>query len=274
MKLVYLNKETNEIQRVTTLKTNRNKRHRYREFVVEGRAAIDEVFKKGWKVKSIFFEKEAPLSQWAKQHLEQKNYEVAYAVTGELMEKVSEKSDPSELVLIVEQMERELVRLEPKAGDVIILLDEPKSPGNLGMMIRSAVAFGASAVLISGHGADEYDPQCIRASIGTFFSIPIYRVSGVGAFKEKVDQLRKVQRVTVIASGNKGTESLEGTKFDNTTLFLVLGNETSGVSMGYQELADRFLHIQLNGEFTSLNIAAAGSIFLYEIFRQKGHQVG
>ena len=57
MNLISLNKETNALQRVFTLQTNRNKRHRYREFVIEGRLAIEEAWKKGWKIRSIFYSK-------------------------------------------------------------------------------------------------------------------------------------------------------------------------------------------------------------------------
>lgn len=264
-----LNKETNEVQRVIALKENRNKRHRYRQFVIEGRLALDEAWKKGWKIHSVFYSREKSLSRWAESHLQRGEYQTAYALTDALMEKISDKTESSEMLAIVEQPICNFESFEPKSGDVIVVLDEPKSPGNLGMMIRSCVAFGASAVLISGHGADEFDPQCIRASRGTFFSIPIYRVAGVKAFQQRLEEWKKKSDLWVIASGNQGSTPLEKAKLNADILFLVLGNETHGISAGYEQLADQFVQISLGGEFNSLNIAAAGSIFLYEIFRQR-----
>jgi 23S rRNA (uridine2479-2'-O)-methyltransferase len=269
MATIRLLKETNEIQRVVALQQNRNKRHRYREFVIEGRVAIEEAYKRGWKIRSLFYSKEQPLSPWAQQHLDQGVHQTAYALSDQLIGRISDKTDSSELIAIVEQSPRSFASYQPTSGDVIVVLDEPKSPGNTGMMIRSAAAFGVSALIISGHGTDEYDPQSIRASRGTFFSLPIYRVEGIRLFSKKIETLRQKSDVAVIASGNRGFVSLEKASFQADILFFVLGNETDGISVGYRQLADQFVQIPLEREFTSLNIAAAGSIFLYEIFRQR-----
>lgn len=269
MAVIALDKETNEIQRVLTLQNNRNKRHRYREFVIEGRLALDEAWKRGWSIRSIFYNKEKPLSRWAQDHLNFGKYRTAYAITNQLMKKISDKIDSSELVAIIEQPLRSFAAYQPQSQNVVVVLDEPKSPGNLGMMIRSCMAFGASALIISGHGADEFDPQCIRASRGTFFSAPIYRVEGIKAFSQRLEVWKKQHRVLVIASGHQGAITLEKAQLHADIVLLVLGNETDGVSAGYQQLADQFVRIPLEGDFTSLNVAAAGSIFLYEIFRQR-----
>ena len=269
MAIIFLNKETNELQRVLTLQTNRNKRHRYREFVIEGRLAIEEAWKRGWKVRSIFYSKERSLPGWAQHHLKRGEYDTAYALTNQLMEKISDKIESAEVVAIIEQPLRSFTSYQPRQQDVIVVLDEPKSPGNLGMMIRSSVAFGVSTVIISGHGADEFDPQCIRASRGTFFSASIYRIEGVNAFIRKLEMWKKNYHVQVVATGNQGSVPLEKAQLDASIIFLVLGNETNGVSAGYQQLADQFVQITLEGEFISLNIAAAGSILLYEIFRRR-----
>lgn len=269
MNIISLNKETNELQRVFTLQTNRNKRHRYQEFVVEGRLAIEEAWKRGWKIRSIFYSKERSLPIWAETYLAQGEYDTAYALTNQLMNKISDKTESAEMVAIIEQPLRSFASYQPKLHDVIVVLDEPKSPGNLGMMIRSSVAFGASTIIISGRGADEFEPQCIRASRGTFFSASIYRVSGIKDFTHQFEAWKKTYNTRLIATGNQGSVPLEKAQLDADVLFLVLGNETNGVSMGYQELADQFVHIPLEGEFSSLNIAAAGSIFLYEVFHRR-----
>ena len=202
--IITLTKETNEIQRIITLKNNRQKRHQYQEFVIEGHAAIDQAYETGWEIKSFFFNKEIRLSDWAQNHLNNKNYETAYAVSEQIMSKISDKTDSSELIAIAKMKVRHLTTHPMKSGDVIIVLDEPNSPGNLGMIIRSAVAFGASALVISGHSADEYDPKCIRASVGTFFSFPIYHVEGIKAFSKIIESLKTKRNVRVVASGDKG----------------------------------------------------------------------
>ncbi len=268
MKIIKLSKETNEIQRVITLRNSRNNRYRYQEFILEGRIAIDQAYKKGWKIKALFYNRENPLSDWAKDHLERKLYDVAYAITTALMAKIADKAEPSEIIAIAEMQIRSFCSYYPLSKEPIIVLDEPKSAGNVGMMIRSAVCFGAQAIVLSGHAADEYDPKCIRASVGTFFSIPIYRVEGVGKFLTKIEEIQSENDVKIIASGDKGAISLNEIQFNNHLFFLILGNETRGISTGYKHIAHHFVRIPLTKEFTSLNIAVAGSIFLYEIHRQ------
>ena len=270
MRIVTLCKESNEIQRVVALQRNRNKRHKYGEFVIEGRMAIEEAAAFGWSLRSLFYSKDTPLPKWALSFLAEEKADVAYAVSDRLMALISDKSDPAELVAVAAADPKDLSAYTPRLRDVAIVLDEPKSPGNVGMLIRSAKAFGASALILSGHSADEYDPQCVRASVGTFFSLPVYRVAGVEAFVKRIDALRsQYPGVAVVATGDGGALPLPAADWSGSPLFLVLGNETRGVSRGFLEQADAFVKIALPGRFTSLNIAAAGSVFLYEIFSKR-----
>lgn len=269
MKIIRLNKETNEIQRAITLRHSRNNRYRYQEFLVEGRVAIDEACRNGWKLKSLFFNKDQKLSHWAQEKLRQELCEVAYEVTSELMDKISDKTESAELVAIAQMQRHSFDTYCASKKGVVIVLDEPKSAGNVGMLIRSAVAFGATAVVISGHGADEYDPKCIRASVGTFFTIPLYHVDGIAKFTKKIEELKTICSTTILATGDQGTARVDEIEYTSDLLFLVLGNETSGVSAGFKQLACQFVRIPLPGRFTSLNIAAAGSVLLYEIFRHR-----
>lgn len=268
MKLVTLRKDTNEIQHVLALKDNRQKRYQYKEFVIEGHAAIDQAYFNGWAVKSLFYNKDIKLSQWTKQHLNHQRDETVYAVSTQLMEKISDKIECSELIAVVKMQINHFHLYSPKANDILLVIDEPNNPGNLGMMIRSAAAFGVTAIIISGHAVDEYDPKCIRASMGTFFTLPIYHIEGINAFSKVIAPLRAKFKVRCVASGDKGNTSIKKACFTADILFLILGNETWGVSKGYKNIADEFVRIPLQGEFTSLNIAAAASIFLYEIFSQ------
>lgn len=269
MKIVKLFKETNEIQRIITLRNSRNSRHRYQEFILEGRIAIDQAYEKGWKVKALFYNKDHMLSDWAKKYLAQRRYDVAYELPGILMDKIADKTESTEIIAIAEMKIYPFSSYQPKDKEVIVVLDSPKSPGNVGMMIRSAVAFGAHAIVISGHAADEYDPKCLRASVGTFFSIPIYRVDGIAKFLEKLESLKSNKNITIIASGDQGAVPIGETQVEGDLLFLVLGNETRGITSSYKQIATQFVRIPLPGKFTSLNVAAAGSIFLYEIFRHR-----
>lgn len=273
MKHTLLTKETNEIQRIVALRHSRNKRFHNQEFIIEGILNINQAIKYNWPIKSIFYNHYTKLSEWAKTIISNKSVPSVYAVSENIMHKISEREDCPEIVMIGQTQSNHFNNYSPSGEEVVIVLDQPKSAGNLGMIIRSAAAFGVNAIIISGHAADEYDPQCIRSSAGNFFSISIFTVEGIEKFCNKIEQLKLSQNLEIIASGNKGSVSLHENKFSKDLLFIIFGNETHGVSEGYRKIADKFMHIPLSGDLTSLNVGAAASIFLYEIFHQRSKNI-
>lgn len=264
---IYLSKETNEIQRVISLRQSRNKRFRHQEFIIEGTSAIEQAFAQNWEIKSVFYHAEAKLSDWAQDYINKPQVDNVYAVSSMLMEKITDRTDTPEMIVIGKARTADFSSYKAKANDVIIVLDQPNSPGNLGMIIRSAVAFGAAAIIISGHAADEYDPKCIRSSVGTFFSIPIYRVGGASEFLATLETKNSRKNMCIISSGNNGVDEMEAIDFHTRPLCVILGNETYGVSKMYKECSDYFVKIPTLAGFSSLNIGVAASIFLYETYK-------
>lgn len=271
MKVIHLIKEVNIIQRMKSLRYSRNKRYRHREFIIEGTAAIEEAFKQHWNIKAVFYNAQCRLSDWAKYHIQKIKVDKCYALTQQLMMKIADKEDCPELIALGESRFLNYENYQPQHPEVIVVVDQPKSAGNLGTIIRSAKAFGVNTLVISGHAADEYDHKCIRSSVGTFFSMTIYRIAGIKDFTKKLNQLQSIYTTHVIASGHQGSEDITQMTCQSDLLFLILGNETKGISEGYRKLADQFVRITLPGPFTSLNIGAAASIFLYEIFQRRNH---
>ena len=269
MKTVKITKETNIIQRVLSLRTSRNKRYKNREFIVEGLNSLEQADKHKWLIKSLFHVERYKLSSWALDYIQNKKHVQTYEVSPSLMMKISDKDNASELLTIAQARFHSFADYQPrKPKEVIVVMDEPKSAGNLGMMIRTATAFGVSGVVVSGHGADEFDPKCVRSSVGTFFSMPIYHTNGICAFQQKIDDLRKNLSVNIIAAGSSEELPLPEIKLTAQATFIALGNERKGLSLGFRDIADQLVQIPLSGNFTSLNVAVAGSIVLYELFRQ------
>ena len=103
----------------------------------------------------------------------------AIAVAPDLLAELGERDgEPPEVVAVAHIRDTPLRGFTPTENAVVVVFDRPSSPGNLGTLIRSADAFGAAAVIVSGHGADQYDPRCVRASTGSLFAVPVFRVSG------------------------------------------------------------------------------------------------
>ena len=154
---------------------------------------------------------------------------------------------------------------------LLVVCDRPSSPGNLGTIIRSADAFGACGVLTTGHSADFYDTQCIRASIGTVFHVPFHQL---GSPADAVPFLRSLGDVQLIGTSAKGTAAFHEHDLTRPTVLLV-GNETFGLSKAWKEACDALLRIPIYGAASSLNVGCAATICLYEIARQRdfdGHR--
>jgi len=143
------------------------------------------------------------------------------------------------------------------------------SPGNLGTLIRSADSFGAAAVVVTGHGADQYDPRAVRASTGSLFAVPVFRVPGPAQVLEFRDrQIARGIPTTVVGTDEHGTAAVFDHDFRDATI-LVIGNETSGMSAAWQDACDELVAIPMGGTASSLGAPSAGAVALYEISRQR-----
>ena len=155
----------------------------------------------------------------------------------------------------------------PESGDphlLVVVFDRPATPGNIGTLIRSADAFGAAAVVVSGHAADPYDPKSVRASTGSIFALPIVRVDGPD------EVLGWAARTGVQLVGTDEHGVLDVAEHDLTgPTALLIGNETSGLSAAWRSAADVLVRIPITGAASSLNAATAATVVLYETSRQR-----
>jgi hypothetical protein len=169
-------------QRIEVLKRNRTKRHRYGEFVVEGVRAINGALAAGWVVRTFAYARGRQLSRWASSILATSSAESHLEMDPSLFETLSEKDEPSELLAVVESRADAVERLPVKPGMVVVVIDRPASPGNLGTLIRSCDAFSASAVIVTGHGVDRpsHDPRERRFVLRRSVHLPAVASRGRG----------------------------------------------------------------------------------------------
>jgi 23S rRNA (uridine2479-2'-O)-methyltransferase len=130
-------------------------------------------------------------------------------------------------------------------------------------------ALGVHGLIITGHAVDLYDPETISATTGSFFALPTVRVPGPGDLLTWLDTIRRtLGPFQVIGSNAKAAEDLADHDFTRPTV-LVVGNETRGLSTAFKNLCDIMVTIPITGSATSLNVACAASIMLYEIDKQR-----
>ncbi len=263
MKELRITRENARFQQWEALLTNRSKRHRNREFLVQGVRPITRAVEEGWTVRALL-RADVSTSSWADALWTTTDGE-RVVLSPELHARLSGKDEGAELVAVVEMPDDGVTRLEgsARAHGPIMVFDRPTSPGNIGTLARSADAFGASALVVTGHAADPYDPQAVRASTGSLFALTVLRVHGPGPVVEHAHAHGYRIVGTDEAGSALGDVALGG------RVVIVVGNETSGLSSGWRTHCDDVVSIPMVGTASSLNAAVAGSIVLHEALRQR-----
>lgn len=263
------------VRRVTTknarfqqwhaLLSNRAKRQRLGEFLVQGVRPITMAVERGWPLRAFLYDASRPLSRWAKELLAATRADT-FAVAPQLLAELGEKEDGAEIVAVAAMPPDDLSRIPVGDRFLGVVFDRPVSPGNIGTLIRSADSFGADGVIVTGHAADVYDPKAVRASTGSLFALPVVRVPGP---RDVTGWLAAAGRpVTVIGTDEHGEADLAECDLTGPVLLLV-GNETAGLSTAWREACDCMARIPMTGTASSLNAASAATVALYEAARQR-----
>lgn len=258
-------------QKFEVLKTNRNKRYRYNEFLVEGVRSLNEAVKNNWNIKSFLYDKDN-LSDWAKDMIKKVNTDMNFCLTPELMRSLSGKEDTSELMAVIEMREDRLEQVKLSENPFIVLFDRPSNKGNLGTMIRSCDALGADMLIITGHSVDLYDTDVVVSAMGSFFNLPVIRISDNNVLFEYIGKLKRRYPDFLMIGTTAHNEAPIYSANLTSPLMLMMGNETMGLSKAFKEYCDLLCTIPMSEKSyaTSFNVSCAASILMYEITRQRG----
>jgi RNA methyltransferase, TrmH family len=166
------------------------------------------------------------------------------------------------IVLVVSTPSTRLADLVLQENPLVVVTEDVEKPGNVGAILRSADAVGASAVIAVG-GTDLFNPNVIRASIGTIFSVPV----ATGSAGEVIDWLTaagvRIVGSRVDAAALHVEADLSG------PVAIVLGSEADGLSDSWRSPAIEGVRLPMLGAADSLNVSAAAAVLLYEAWRQR-----
>jgi 23S rRNA (uridine2479-2'-O)-methyltransferase len=262
--------ENQWFQLAQTLKTNRQKRSRTGLFFVEGVRSINEMRRNpSWKVEALLYASGRRMSGWARDVLEglPASYHLEFAAP--LMDKVSDRDEGSEIIALVRIPKVAPEDLAGGGTPRIVLLDRPGNPGNLGSIVRSCDAFGATGIVITGHAVDPYDPLVVRASAGAFFSQRVARIDGY----ERIDSWLQTLEHAHPGLAVVGTSARAGRYIADLDLsgafVLCFGNETTGLADRIAGRCAAMAGIPMQGAASSLNLACAVTAVLCEADRQR-----
>lgn len=177
--------------------------------------------------------------------------------------KLSYRDRPDGLVAVGVQMKRPLSALT--RFNFLIVAEGIEKPGNLGSILRSADGVGADGVIVCDRCTDVYNPNVVRASVGTLFTIPVVEAGGSEAFS-----WLKEHGVRIVAATPSAKK--EFTEVDLTgPVAIVVGTEQLGLTDLWMKAADIQVSIPMLGVADSLNVATATTLLLYEVLRQRRH---
>ena len=171
------------------------------------------------------------------------------------------------IVLIVRAPTTDLgaIRFPEGEDPLVVVTEDIEKPGNLGAILRSVDGAGASAVVAVG-GTDLFNPNVIRASTGTVFSVPIAAAPAAGVLHWLREHGLRIVAAKVDAARLHTDADLTG------PLAIVLGNEATGLSDAWDAPDVESLRLPMLGIADSLNVSVAGAVLLYEARRQRDDQ--
>jgi TrmH family RNA methyltransferase len=220
-------------------------RRRLGLFVAEGPREVRRAREAGLRIQATYFAPE--LLAW----------DEGEEVDERVLRKMSYRAEPEGVVAIVEIPKREL----PPNATLLLVAVGIEKPGNLGAMARTADGAGADALLVGDANSDPWNPNAIRASTGSVFTLPI-----VDATTTELAALPHYKVAAALGAPTRHTEP----DYTKPTAFLV-GAEDAGLPAAWRRLADVEVEIPMQGRSAdSLNAGAAAAVLLYEAVRQRG----
>lgn len=213
-------------------------------FIIEGLDLIREAYKNGLLEYLYILEDEDTIYN-----------DIPHSyVNSSVMKKLSDLESISGYLGVCKKIE------EKGIGNRILLLDKVQDPGNVGTIIRSAVAFGFDTIVLGTGSVDLYNSKVIRSSKGMLFNINIIN-------RDLIKFITDLDGYTIY-----GTDVVNGIDIRSESIpskvAIVIGNEGQGISNNVRELCDKFLYIDMNKNCESLNAGVSASILMYEVMKK------
>lgn len=184
-------------------------------------------------------------------------------VTSDVFAKLAVREGSGGVILVIPYLDTSLAHLPEPANPFYAVIDRPEKPGNVGAILRTADAAGVDGVIVCG-GTDLHNPNVVRASLGTLFTVPVAEAQA----DEALAWLRQ-RSVHIVATTPDAT--VRYTEVDMAgPVAIVMGSEAEGLSESWLAAADQLVVIPMYGQADSLNLATATALLLYEGVRQRG----
>lgn len=265
---IFSSLQNSKIKHLVKLR-DRSERNESGQFIIEGYRETLRAVDAGHPIESIFIcpelflgsNEQALISKIARQGGK------VWFCTEAVFRKISYRDRPDGLLCLAPQQHLKLIdlekKLENKAVPFLVVAEAIEKPGNLGTILRSSDAVGLDGLIVCDRCTDIHNPNVVRASVGTLFTVPVVEAGG-----EETLQWLKRKQINILAA--TPSAELEFTDVDMTgPLAIAVGTEQLGLSERWMRQADIQVRIPMCGVADSLNVAMATTLLLYEALRQR-----
>lgn len=251
---------------IKDIKALSDKKHRdeTKSFMAEGLKLVIDALELGFEIRTLVYAKNVKdkpqVVQAATKTVARGG--LVLEVSEKVLSSITRRDNPQMVVGIFTQRWTSLRDLKPKADETYVALDRVRDPGNLGTIIRTADAAGASGVILIGETTDPYSMETVRATMGSVFALPLVKASPADFLAWK-----KGAGVSVVATHLAGAVDYRTIDYGKKPVVLLMGNEQAGLPDALAREADALARIPQAGLADSLNLAIATGIMLFEARR-------
>lgn len=231
-------------------------------FTVEGEREFLRALKCGFEARSLFYCSKY-LSGGSIAAVIESCGATLFEVSESVYDRIACREGVEGVVAVMKQRERTLSGIFFKGSPLVLVLESIEKPGNIGAVLRTADASGADAVIICDPRTDLYNPNLIRSSLGSIFS-----VETVACTSEEAASWLEANGIRILTAQLQDSELYYDTDMKGATA-IVLGTEDRGLSDFWRERADARIRIPMNGLMDSLNVSVSAAILCYEAVRQR-----
>lgn len=245
----------------------RKYREREGRFLLEGVHLVKEALEAGWPLEVVAFDEGAGVLAELEANIARENLPGQprwIPVSPDVIAKCSGTETPQPVFAVALKRPPRPEALFEAGSGLVAVLDGVQDPGNVGTIVRSAAACGASAVVLGKGTADLYNPKTIRSTMGALFHVPVLEADLTALLPEA-----RERGIAVAGTSLQSSRSCYDYDF-RRSVWLVFGNEGSGMSAAVSGLVDDNLIIPMSGRAESLNVAMAATVLLFEAQRQRG----
>ena len=240
-------------------------------FIAEGEKLTVEALKRGLPLTHIFIleDKQKRLLELLSPFLDDEKYANCQVITLSegAFSKISTEKSPQGIISVIKYLDffknMDIIYKEDffiLKGERALSLYSLRDPGNLGAVIRSAVAFGVQHIVLSADSADVYNPKTVRAAMGTMFGIKITTVRDFASF---ISAARENGRAVYAAELSDGARSIREIGLSKDDIFII-GNEGHGIPSDISSVCTGSVFIPISDGVESLNASVAASVFMWE----------